>query len=43
MRVFGNRVLKGVFGMNREEAVGGWRKLRIEELSILYYWDDKMK
>jgi hypothetical protein len=43
MRVFRNRVLRGVFGLSREEAVGSWRKLHIEELSNLYYWDDKMK
>jgi hypothetical protein len=41
MRVFGNRLLRGLFGLNREEAVGGWRKLRIEELSYLYYWMTK--
>jgi hypothetical protein len=36
MRVFGNRVLRGVFGLNREEAVECWRKLHIEELSNVY-------
>ena len=32
-----------MFGLNREEAVGGWRKLHVDELSNLCCWDDKMK
>jgi len=39
--VFGNRVVMGVLGLNREEKVGGWTKLHIEEHSNFYYWDDK--
>jgi hypothetical protein len=35
--MFDNRVLRIVFALNTEEAVGGWRKLRIEELHNLYY------
>jgi hypothetical protein len=30
--VFENRVLRGIFGANREEVVGGWRRLHNEEL-----------
>jgi hypothetical protein len=31
-RVFGNRVLRRIFGPKRNEVIGGWRKLRNEEL-----------
>jgi hypothetical protein len=34
--VFENRVLRRVFGVNREESVGGWRKLHIEEHNAYY-------
>jgi hypothetical protein len=34
--VFGNRVLRRVFGSKREEVEGGWRRLRNEELHNLY-------
>jgi hypothetical protein len=34
--VFENRVLKGIFGSNRDEVTGGWRKLHNEELHNLY-------
>jgi hypothetical protein len=27
LRVFENRVLRRIFGLNRDEVVGGWRKL----------------
>jgi hypothetical protein len=37
LRVFENRVLRGVFGSERDEVTGDWRKLRNEELSYLYY------
>jgi hypothetical protein len=30
MRVFDNRVLKGIFGW--DEVMGGWRKIHCEEL-----------
>jgi hypothetical protein len=32
LRVFENRVLRGIFGPKRDEMMGGWRKLRNEEL-----------
>jgi hypothetical protein len=31
LRVFGNRTLKSIFGPNRDETVGGWRKLYNED------------
>jgi hypothetical protein len=34
--VFGNRVLRRIFGPNREEVTGGWRRLHNEELHNLY-------
>jgi hypothetical protein len=36
MRVFENRVLRGVFGPKRDELPGEWRKLHNEELHDLY-------
>ena len=36
LRVFGNRVLRGIFGPKRDEVTGEWRKLHNEELSDLY-------
>jgi hypothetical protein len=36
LRVFENRVLRIIFGPKREEATGGWRELRNEELHNLY-------
>jgi hypothetical protein len=36
LRVFENRVLKGIFGPNRDEVTGEWRKLHIEELNDPY-------
>jgi hypothetical protein len=35
LRVFGNRVLRRVFGPKRDEVTGEWRKLHNEELSGL--------
>jgi hypothetical protein len=32
LRVFENRVLRGIFGPKRDEATGSWRKLHNEEL-----------
>jgi hypothetical protein len=32
-----NRVLRGIFGPKRDEATGGWRKLRKEEIHNLYF------
>jgi hypothetical protein len=34
--VFGNRVLRRIFGPKRYEMVGSWRKLHNEELHNLY-------
>jgi hypothetical protein len=36
LRVFQNRVLRGVMGPKREEITGQWRKLHNEELRDLY-------
>jgi hypothetical protein len=36
LRVFGNRVLRRLFGPNREEVTGERRKLHNEELNDLY-------
>jgi hypothetical protein len=36
LRVFENRVLRGISGPNKNEATGGWRKLHNEELHNLY-------
>jgi hypothetical protein len=36
LRVFENRVLRRVFGPNRDEVKGEWRKLHNEELNDLY-------
>jgi hypothetical protein len=37
LRVFGNRVLRRIFGPKREDVTGEWRKLHNEELNDLYY------
>jgi hypothetical protein len=36
LRVFGNRVLRGIFGPKRDEVRGEWRKLHSGELHNLY-------
>jgi hypothetical protein len=36
LRVFENRVLRRIFGPNRDEVTRGWRKLHNEELHGLY-------
>jgi len=36
LRVFENRVLRRIFGPQREEAPWEWRKLHNEELNDLY-------
>jgi hypothetical protein len=36
LRVFGNRVLRTIFGAKRDEVIGGWRKLHNEGLHDLY-------
>jgi hypothetical protein len=35
-----NRVLRRIFGPQRDEIIGGWRKLRSEELHNLYSLND---
>jgi hypothetical protein len=36
LRVFENRVLRGIFGPRRDEVIGGWRELHNEEIHYLY-------
>jgi len=36
LRVFGNRVLRRIFGPKRDEVTGEWRKLHNEELNDLH-------
>jgi hypothetical protein len=36
LRVFENRVWRGMFGHKRDEVTGEWRKLHNEELHNLY-------
>ena len=36
LRVFENRVLRGIFGPKRNEVIREWRKLHYEELNDLY-------
>jgi hypothetical protein len=40
LRVFGNRVLRRIFGPKRDEVTGEWRKLHNEELHNLYSYQD---
>jgi hypothetical protein len=37
LRVFGNRVQRKIFGYDREEVRGSWRKLHYEELHYLCF------
>ena len=37
LRVFGNRVLRRIFGSKRGGVTGEWRKLHKEELNDLHY------
>jgi hypothetical protein len=37
LRVFKNRMLRGIFGLKRDEVTGDWRKLHNEELHNLYF------
>jgi hypothetical protein len=36
LRVFDNRVLRGIFWAKRDEVTGEWRRLHNEELNDLY-------
>jgi len=36
LRVFENGVMRRIFGPNRDEVTGDWRKLHNEELNDLY-------
>jgi hypothetical protein len=36
LRVFGNRVLRKIFGLQRDGVTGEWRRLHNEELNDLY-------
>jgi hypothetical protein len=36
VRVFEERVLRRIFGPNRDEVIEGWRKLHNEELHKFY-------
>jgi hypothetical protein len=36
LRMFENRVLKRIFGLNRDEVTGKWRKLHNQDLCYLY-------
>jgi hypothetical protein len=40
LRVFGNRVLRGIFGPKGDEVTGEWRKLHSGELHNLYSTPD---
>jgi hypothetical protein len=40
LRVFENRVLRGIFGPKRDEVTGDWRKLHSGELHNLYLSPD---
>jgi hypothetical protein len=37
LRVFENRVLRRIFGSQRDELIRDWRKLRNEKLNNLYF------
>jgi hypothetical protein len=36
LKVFENRVLRGIFRPKRDAVIGGWRKLHNEEVHNLY-------
>jgi hypothetical protein len=36
LKVYEYRMLRSIFGLKREEVVGGWRKLHNEELHNIY-------
>jgi len=40
LRVFGNRVLRRMFGHKRDEVTGEWRQLHSEELNDMHFSPD---
>jgi hypothetical protein len=36
LKVFANRVLRGVFGPKRDRIIGGWRQMHYEEFNKFY-------
>jgi hypothetical protein len=43
LKVFENRVLRGIFGPKRDELTGEWSKVHSEELQNLYSSPDIIK
>jgi hypothetical protein len=43
LRVFGDRVLRRIFGPRKGEVTGGWRKLHSEDLQNVYCSPDIIK
>jgi hypothetical protein len=43
LRVYENKVLRGLFGPKWEEMAGGWRRLHNEELHNLFASPDVMR
>jgi hypothetical protein len=38
LRVFENRILRGIFGTKREEVIGSWRKLLMRRLMLCSFY-----
>jgi hypothetical protein len=36
MSVFGNRGTRGIFGADKDEVIGAWKKLQNEDLPNVY-------
>jgi hypothetical protein len=36
LRVFENRILRRIFGLKKDEVMGGWRKLHNKDLHDMY-------
>jgi hypothetical protein len=43
MRIIENEILRRVFGPERKEVTGRWRKLLDEELHDLYSWPNVVR
>jgi hypothetical protein len=43
LTVFENRVLRRIFGLTRNEVMGGWRKLHNKKLHDLYSSPNKIR